>query len=66
MKHTWEYKPDGDLEEYDMVFFTSIRVSMKAAMDVELRKIRPGDKISVEIEIVKHGQPSQDGERIQG
>jgi hypothetical protein len=64
MKHTWTYEPDGDLEEYDIVFFTSIRVAIKAAVDTHLNKMKPGDKIEIEINIWRPEKPTK-GERIQ-
>ncbi len=64
MKHTWTYEPDGDLEEYDMTFFTSVRVAAKVALDATLNKVKAGDKIQLEINVWRPEKPSQD-ERIQ-
>lgn len=64
MKQTWEYQPDGDLEEYDMTFFTSIRAAVKTAVDMHLNKMKPGDKIEIEINVWRPEKKAQD-ERIQ-
>jgi hypothetical protein len=64
MKNIWTYEPDGDLEEYDMTFFTSVRVAIKVAVDMHLNKMKPGDKIEVEINVWRP-EKKQDGERIQ-
>lgn len=65
MKHEWTYEPDGDLEEYDMTFFQCVRVAARAAMDMHLNKMKPGDKIEIEINIWRPEKPSLNGERIQ-